>query len=478
MLWLALHFPRLPLEALPLRQSPSAVVARGRVVTCDAAATMAGVCAGQRLSTALGMAPALAVFERDARCESAALHDLACWAGQFTPDVHLAAPDLLLEIGACRRLFGGAAPLVEAVIAGAQTQAWSLGWAAAPTPRAALWLARAGLAQIIESPAAMQAALAELPCAVAGWPAEINTRLDAFGLRRLGDLHALPGSGLRQRIGSQAVDECLQAWGDLPDRRRFFVFPEKFVVRLELPSRVEHAEGLLFAGQRLLSSLAGWLHARQRLLRRCSLVLTHDDLPATCVPLQFAEPTADEARFVRLLRERLGRLALAGPVEALALQADEVVARPDESLGLFATAPVGEGAQACLERLQARLGEAAVLRPVAQADFRPECATRLQSLAGDFAGSTASTAATAAARPLWLLSAPQALDERAGTPCWHGPLQLLSSPERLESGWWDEDEPQATGDVRRDYFVARNPLGQLAWVFRDAGGWFLHGLFA
>jgi protein ImuB len=32
--------------------------------------------------------------------------------------------------------------------------------------------------------------------------------------------------------------------------------------------------------------------------------------------------------------------------------------------------------------------------------------------------------------------------------------------------------------VRRDYFVARNPQGQRAWIFRDAAGWFLHGLFA
>ena len=81
-------------------------------------------------------------------------------------------------------------------------------------------------------------------------------------------------------------------------------------------------------------------------------------------------------------------------------------------------------------------------------------------------------------RPLWLLPIPQALPERAGSPQWHGPLKLLSRAERLESGWWDEGEGGATGDVRRDYFVARNPLGQWAWVFRNADGWFLHGLFA
>jgi protein ImuB len=77
-----------------------------------------------------------------------------------------------------------------------------------------------------------------------------------------------------------------------------------------------------------------------------------------------------------------------------------------------------------------------------------------------------------------LLPAPQALAEQAGSPHWHGPLKLLSRAERLESGWWDEGEGGAMGDLRRDYFIARNPQGQRAWIFRDAAGWFLHGLFA
>ena len=81
-------------------------------------------------------------------------------------------------------------------------------------------------------------------------------------------------------------------------------------------------------------------------------------------------------------------------------------------------------------------------------------------------------------RPLWLLDPPQALAERSGAPHWRGPLQLMTRGERLESGWWDEGEAEAAGDVRRDYFVARNPAGQWAWIFRDAQGWYLHGLFA
>ncbi len=493
MLWLALNFPLLPLEALPLRQSPSAVVQRGRLLACDAVASAAGVVPGQKLSTALGLAPGLRAFEREAARETLALDQLACWAGNFTPTVSLALPDvLLLEIGGCLRLFGGLNPIVEAALAGCTAQGWTTQWAVAPTPLAARWLARAGAAAVCAAPEALPAALAALPCAVTGWPVEALSRLEAFGVRRLGDLATLPLAGLRQRIGNVAVDEWLRAQGQLPDPQRAFVFPECFVQSLELPSRVEHAEALIFAGQRLFAALCGWLHGRQLLLRSCSLHLDYDGEPPGILRLALGEPSADGARLLRLLREHLGRLQLAGPVERLRLEADEVMARPGDSIHLFDVAPSGEGTAACLERLQARLGEGAVRRLGVREEHRPECATvEASALAGAvlasgmppasdsvFAQNEQCTAAASPQRPLWLLPEPQALAERGGGPHWHGRLELLTRGERLESGWWDGGEAEAVGDVRRDYFVARNPLGQWAWIFRDARGWFLHGLFA
>jgi len=497
-LWLALHFPLLPLEALPLRQSPSAVVARGRVQVGDAEAVAAGICAGQKLSTALGLQPGLAVFERCTAREKQALESLACWAGRFTPTISLVPPDtLLLEIGGCLRLFGGAEAIITAVLAGCAEQSYSIHWAVAPTPLGARWLARMGASRIHAEPAAMHSALADLPCAIPGWPDEVTNRLESFGLRQLGDLRQLPGAGLRRRIGNGPVDDLLRAWGDLPDPQKSFVFPESFAIDIELPSRVEHAEALVFAGQRLFAALAGWLQGRQLLVRRCSLQLMHDDGPPTSLALNFAEPAADEGRFIRLLREHLSRLHLTAPVEALRLQADELVDKPGASAHLFEQATAGEGTLACLERLRARLGEGAVQALGEMADHRPECATRAHEVDFNFARFSQSpsgpavvpmveetrkippvAASVGRSRPLWLLPTPQALVERSGSPQWHGPLKLLSRAERLESGWWDEGEGGATGDVRRDYFVASNPLGQWAWVFRNADGWFLHGLFA
>ena len=493
----------MPLEALPLRQSPSVAVVRGRVVACDRIAARAGVEVEQKLSTALGLQPGLAVFERAMPCETQALESLACWAGRFTPTVSLAPPaGLLLEIGSCRRLFGGASAIVEAVLAGCAAQDYSVDWAAAPTPLGACWLAQAARREIYESVAAMQAALADLPCDVPGWHAEVQGRLASFGLKRLGELRALPAAGLRRRIGSAPLDDMLRAWGDIHDPQKSFIFPETFAQNIELPARVEHAEALAFAGQRLFAALAGWLHGRQLLARVCSLQLMHDDGSCSTLTLRLAEPAADEGRFLRLLREHLARLKLAAPVEALCLRADEVVARPGASAHLFQQAVAGEGALACLERLRARLGEGAVCSLAQRADYRPEQATLARDVGvtsgatsggnsganssansempadSDLATFSGATVTGSATRPLWLLPEPQALAERADGPHWHGPLVLLTRAERLESGWWDAGEAGAAGDLRRDYFVARNPQGQWAWIFRDAQGWFLHGLFA
>jgi protein ImuB len=78
-------------------------------------------------------------------------------------------------------------------------------------------------------------------------------------------------------------------------------------------------------------------------------------------------------------------------------------------------------------------------------------------------------------RPLWMLAEPRPLVTEAGLPVCEGILRLLDGPERLETGWWDDD------GIARDYFVACNPQGVHLWIYRDrkkeGGLWFLHGMF-
>jgi protein ImuB len=53
-------------------------------------------------------------------------------------------------------------------------------------------------------------------------------------------------------------------------------------------------------------------------------------------------------------------------------------------------------------------------------------------------------------------------------------LQLIAGPERLETGWWDED------GISRDYYTAQQSDGRRLWVFRNRtreSSWYLHGYF-
>jgi protein ImuB len=479
---MALHFPLLPLEALNCPSSPeagpagkpAAVVARGRIVAANGVAAAAGVGEGLRLSNALGLAPGLAAFERQPAREAAALEGLACWAGQFTPQVS-PVPDatLLLEIGGCLRLFGGLARLHERVLGAAAEQGFTARSAVAPTALGATWLAWGRDRAVCQDLPALHRELAGLPCSVPAWDGTVQSRLTAFGLKTLEDVMALPRAELARRVGARPVADLARARGEVPDLRPWFVFPEKFAQSLELPAKVEAAPMLVFAGQRLLASLGGWLAARGAAVAGCVLELELDGGAKAEVALRPAEATRDGERLLRLLRERLANYQLPAPALALILKADDIVDLPGASVPLFAGERTeAENALTSLERLRARLGDAYVYTLTARPDYRPECATGRTEPRGD----VPLPAVRPGARPLWLLPSPRPLPEQSGRPHWGGGLQLLAGPERLESGWWDEGE--AAGDVRRDYFVAGNDEGQRLWIFRNAEGWFLHGVFA
>lgn len=429
-----------------------------------------------RLADAWALLPGLTVLERSAEREQRQLEALACWSGQFTSEVSLAPPAaLLLEVAGSLRLFGGLDALCAQVEAGCAAQGHAVSAAVAPTPLAALWLAEECPGGRCLSPAALPEKVAGLSLAVLDLTPAQAGRAGGFGVRVLGDLLRLPRAGLARRLGAGAVLALARGLGEVADPRPRFVFPETFAEHLELPARVHDAERLLFAAQRLLRVCCGWLAARAAGVRELLLEMeheVHDRQQASVLELRFAAPTRDGERIARVLREHLGKRTLAAPVIALRLLAARVEALPGRECSLFGDAAGGEGVAMLVERLQARLGSDAVQGLAAQPAHRPECASQ-PVLPG-----AGQAVPAAGARPCWLLPQPEALPEIGGRPQRGGPLDLLSGPERIESGWWDEGEAGAVGDVRRDYFVALSPRQEWLWIFRSAQGWFLHGLFS
>lgn len=471
MLWLALHFPTLALDLLgDGGEVPLAIAETGggrsvlRLV--NAAATRHGVRPGLGTDAARALCATLQVRERDHRGEAEAMGRLAAWAGQFTSQVSVEPDALLLELGRSRRLFGGLAALTGRIRGGLDRLGFRAVSFLAPTPEGALRLACRGETGEAGDLVALRERLAGLPLAALPLAHEARRALHEAGLRRLGEVLALPRAGLARRVGADVPRWLDRLLGLAPDPRPPFVPPATYHGRLELLAEIAVAEGLVFPARRLLHELAGFLRGQQLGAQRLDWELAHADRPPTRWTLGLARPDRDAERLLGLLRERLQRLALPAPVCGLALSVEDLTPLAGHSLDLL-DGRVSERGLELLERLQARLGPGAVAGLRVHPDHRPE-----RAFATCPPGQH-SAACRLPPRPLWLLPKAEPLAVRDGLPWWHGPLELGAERERIEGAWW------AGGGVARDYFVARTPAGERLWVYCDARGkgWFLQGFF-
>ena len=476
MLWLALHFPALPLDVF-IRGAetiaPTVIASPGNrplVVSCNATALRAGIRPGMPISAAHALAPGLAVHARDAQREHETLERLAAWALQFTPTISLGErATLLIEIGGSLRLFGGLSPLLGEVRSGLAELGFDTVVAVAPTAAGAALLARAGLEFTLTETAPLRSRLAALSIDLLEQDTAVLDALEKIGVRTLGECRRLPRDGVARRFGEKLLDELDRAFGDRPDPRPPWVAPDVHSAKLDLPSPVWEVEALIFPAKRLLAELCGVLAARRQGITELSLTLGHEGRTSTTVTLSLAMPSRDPPHLLVLLRERLSNVALPDRVESIALTAAETMQLAPRNFSFFGDREqLAENRLVLVERLRARLGENAVCGLALVPDHRPELAWQPAE------PGSAAVASSSNPRPLWLLAEPKPLrtNPDAAAPV---SLSILAGPERIESGWWDGN------DVTRDYFVARNAAGARFWVFRERSGskqWFIHGVFA
>jgi protein ImuB len=410
-------------------------------------------------------------------------------AQSFTSRVAIESPDaLLLELAGSQRLFGGLHALLRALRA-AFPQPLKL--AMAPTPLAAVLLARAGRNCCITSEARLQGRLAPLSLHHLRWPQAELDRLRGMGVTCLGELLRLPRAGLARRIGAQRLLQLDQLTGKRADPRAALPAAQRFVERVDPDFETVDRERLLAALAPTLARLEDFLRERQRGVAALRLMLVHR-AGATACTVRCVVPEYRAARFSALLTARLESLPLAAPVRRLEITAGRLRSFTAGSHGLWRPGEQGGTGDAqlpeFLQTLMARLGERAVYGLEQVGEHRPERQWRsvwpghAPARAMQQRSSTIQASFERATRPLGLLAVPQALEathDAAGRTqrlLHQGrALQLVTGPERIESGWWDG------ADIARDYYIARDGAGALWWVFRECAArrrWFLHGCFA
>jgi protein ImuB len=474
MLWTCLHFPDLPLGVFARGETReratvvSSLSHRPDVVAANDTAKRRGIAPGLSVAAALALDAELSIHLRDERAEAAALESIALWAGQWTPTISIDPPACVLaEISGCLNYFGGFDRLRQQIDSGLAELGFSAVVATAPTALAASLFARAGQAIAIEQGDDLARRLATLPVALLDHAHAALDMLSGIGAHTLGDVLALPRDGVARRFGQGLLDDIDRARGTLPDARPLFVAPERYQGQIELPSPVEETEALLFAAKRLVTELAGFLQGRGAGVTRLRCDLVHEDERPTSIVLGLAATRRIE-HIMHVLRERLARERLPDRVEAIRLVSEEIAPLAAKDGDFFAAANKDSEAGAQLiERLRARLGEDAVHALALHADHRPELAGGQTTVIGR--SMTMPATNNRGLSPIWLIAEPRPLGaDPAATS-----LQLLSGPERIETGWWDG------ADIGRDYFVGRGTRGEELWLYRDRGGeWFVHGVFA
>lgn len=521
MLWLALHLNALPLDALlaslpaDLRESSTTtaarcVVERRRVLHADARACAAGIRIGMSTASAAALVPGLQLLQRDVTREASLVERLALITSPYSPSLVLEPQGVLLEVSSCLRLFGGVQALLRSLRQRvAESGVDRLQMALAPSAQGATLLAQ--LAPIGRRRSRDASPAKTKPFSSSSWPQQIQQRLDALplapvlaawqcpprtieflhgiGCRTLADVRALPRTGLQRREGGALLQRLAETYGEAPDPRPWFTPPPRFEMGLELLERADDAGRLVFAAQRLVQPLAGWLAQQWLAASRITLRLRHETsrrhvLPDTVLRIGLADATRDPKQIGLLLSERLQRLKLPGPVYALTLGVEECVSHAGKASVLWNEdgSATGSGLLALIDRLGARLGPERVQRVALQADHRPELATRVQpafevdaAQPGLHRPQPETVPGAGSARPTWLLPQPLRLQEQAGRPLHGGPLRLRSRAERIEAGWFD-GEP-----VSRDYHLAEGSDHRWRWIFRerrsDGAQWYLHGLF-
>ncbi len=464
MLWLCIHLPELPLEALalPPEMAVGVVEIRGhrrQLIRISQGARARGLYEGISAAAALSLAPDIRLVDRNPAAEQQALEAVACWAYRFGAPVTLSREtgSVWVEVRRSLRMYGGWRLFRLEIEREGIALSYGVAYGVAPTRPAAELLARAGagLDRPIGRMGDLPLSLRDKAIALLPFDPQTIDILYGSGLRTVGAVLDVPRDSIARRFGTDTARWLDRLIGQGPDVWDAFEPPAQYRRRFELAGLVDSTEALLFPLRAMIGDFSQYLRARDVAVQTFRIVFLDGARRPVALDIGLLAPTRDPVRLLLVLRERLDKLVVDEGVLEIKLEADHFEAASIVQDDLFQTGRGREDRAALYERLHARLGAQAIRRLAVAPDNRPEKAWSEKPVAG--------AAAEYPPRPLWLLPQPEPIAEPV----------LISPPERIECGWWDGVQQQ------RDYFIAEDRDGRRLWVYKDANteGWWLHGLW-
>lgn len=456
-------------------------------------ASRAGVEPGMTLAHARALLPAAraeaCIAPHDVAADLRSLRRLAARATRLLPIVQCDPPDgLLLDARGCERIYGGPASIAARVRAWAMRLGLTAQVAAAPNFRAAWALARFGGAPVsCITHADLPGALLALRIAALDPEGETSERLAEVGVTRIGELLALPRSGVADRCGEAVLRTLDRALGVAPEVIDGVRPLAPVTAEREFDGPTDRIESVEACARETLGAVMALLRFRECGCRRVVIRLDRSDLPPLRFEARATEPTRDEKHWWSLLREYVANAHLGFGVEAVRCAAGSIARLAHaQTLTTRPKTPLCDGASVArlADALVARLGGARALTPRIVESHTPERACALTRWDSVRVPLTPTPAMVSADRPLLLLDRPVPALVTLLAP--EGPALQVSirgeslrvvecvGPERIDGEWWRGD------DARRDYYALTLESGRRVWVFREWPGdaWFLHGEWA
>jgi protein ImuB len=505
------------------------ITAAGRqmLAAVNPAATAKGIAAGMPLADALSFLPGLATRPAELAEDAAALRRLAEWCGRYSP---WTAPDgsdgVKIETTGSAHLWGGEARLAADLSQRLTRQGIAHRLAIADTLGAAWAVARFGQleerpiccrlaaeAAVIVPPGETRAALAPLPVAALRLDPAIVEGLHRVGLRRVGDIMAMPRDALARRFGETVARRLDQALGDLPEPLSPLSEVPSRRVRLSLAEPISDPADLARAAERLTLDLVSRLAREGMGVRRLDLGFHRVDGRVEHIRIGTARPSRDPVHLAKLL---IGKLDTVDPglgIEDVILAAFAVEPLMPEQIEMTGGANASAGTAALFDRIGARLGLDALARLEPRESHIPERASvaapvsesplpNPPPLAGEGArrvsGGRVGATLRKPPRPIRLFAPPEPVEAFWVLPddppfrfTWRHRTHSIAQadgPERIAEEWWRPDGrligSAGSPDAIRDYYRVEDASGRRFWLFR-AGlpgdpppRWFVHGVFA
>jgi protein ImuB len=438
------------------------------------AAEEAGVTRGARAVDARALCPSLRVEDADLPGDEVALLDLALWCRRWCPWTAPDGPDgLMMDVTGSAHLRGGEGPLLEEIAPRLHQLGLTARLAIAPTRGAAWALARFGTGREVCAPTDLAVRMALLPVRALRIGADTALLLGRLGLKTVGDLAVVPRLSLaRLFVKAKGSENPLlrldQILGRLPEPLHCPDAPPQFLARAVLSEPIQDPTPLLPA---LARELCAMLSERGFGARRLLLTVFRSDGTISAVGAATARATRDPTHLARLFDNRLEGIDPGFDLVTLGATVAEPLASRQPALN--GHRDEGEDLARLVDRLAARFGPRALLRPDLRQSHIPE---RVESWIPALGAVPAPVDPPHIPRPLRIFDPPEAVRVIYAVP--EGPpaqfvwrrvthrVTRYAGPERLGPEWW-RDRP---GTRLRDYYRVEDHDGAPLRIFREGVG--------